>query len=70
MHFSPNEIDRIERAIVEEARVQLSRRGTEYVVRPRELRSEGGREILVATTNAGDDLEFALDELEYLDVIF
>jgi hypothetical protein len=69
MHFSPAEIDRIERAIVEESRVQLSRRGTEYVVMPRELRSEGGREILVATTNTGDDLEFALDEVEYLEIL-
>jgi hypothetical protein len=69
MHFSPTEIDRLERAIVEETRVQLSRRGTEFVVLPRELRSEGGREILVATTATGDDLDFALDELEYLDIL-
>jgi hypothetical protein len=69
-HFSPAEIDRLERAIVEEARVQLSRRGTEYVVIPRELRSEGGREILIATTTTGDDLEFALDEVERLEILF
>lgn len=69
MHWSPAEVDRLERAIVEEARVQLSRRGTEYVVLPREILSEGGREFLVATTNTGDDLEFYLDELEYFDVI-
>jgi predicted DNA-binding transcriptional regulator YafY len=70
MHFNPAEIDRLERAILEETRVQLSRRGTEYVVIPLELRSEGGREILVGTTAAGDDLEFVLDELDYLDVLF
>lgn len=69
MHFSPDEIDRLERAIVEENRVQLRRRGTEYVVVPLELRSEGGREFLLGTTAAGDDLEFALDELEYLDIL-
>ena len=70
MHFNPAEIDRLERAILEETRVQLRRRGTEYVVIPRELRSEGGREILLGTTAAGDDLEFVLDELDYLDVLF
>jgi hypothetical protein len=35
MDFSPTKIDDLERAIVEETRVQLSRRGTEYVVLPR-----------------------------------
>jgi predicted DNA-binding transcriptional regulator YafY len=69
MHFSPTKIDDLERAIVEETRVQLSRRGTEYVVLPLELRSEGGREILVGNTSTGDDLEFALDELEYLEIL-
>lgn len=69
MHFSPAAIDRLERAIVEETRVQLCRRGTEYVVLPLELRSEGGREVLLGTTAAGDDLEFILDELESLDVL-
>lgn len=69
MHVTPSDIDRLERAIVDEERVQLSRRGTEYIVVPREIRSEGGREILLGRTAAGDDLEFILDELEYLDVI-
>jgi hypothetical protein len=70
MHFTPTDIDRLERAIVEEIRVQLSRRGTEFVVIPLELRSEGGREILVAAAPSGDDIDFYLDELDYLDILF
>ena len=70
VHWSPDEMDRLERAIVEGARVQLSRRGTVYMVVPREIRSRGPSEVLLGTTNAGDDLAFALDEIEHFDVIW
>lgn len=70
MHWSPEQMDRLERAIVEGTRVQLFRRGSEFVVIPRELVSRGGREFLVATTYAGRDLSFALDELEEFDVLW
>lgn len=70
MNWSPEEVDRLERAIVEGSRVQLSRRGTEYIVIPRAIRSEGSGEILVGTTNTGDDLSFALDEIESFDVLW
>jgi hypothetical protein len=69
-HWSPDEMDRLERAIVEGARIQLSRRGTEYMIVPRELRSHGPSELLIGTTNAGDDLSFSLDEIERFDVIW
>jgi hypothetical protein len=69
VQWSPDDVDRLERAIVEGARIQLSRRGTEYVLVPRALRSEGNQEMLVATTTRGDDLEFALDEIEAFQVI-
>ncbi|MBW3628471.1 MAG: hypothetical protein KY464_04155 [Gemmatimonadetes bacterium] len=69
-HWSPAEMDRLERAIVEGARVQLSRRGTVYMVVPREIRPRGPSEFLIGTTNAGDDLAFALDEIEHFDVIW
>jgi hypothetical protein len=68
-HWSPDQMDRLERAIVDGARLQLSRRGTEYMIVPREIRSHGPSEILIGTTNAGDDLSFALDEIERFDVI-
>lgn len=69
-HWSPDEIDRLERAIVDGSRVQLSRRGTEYMIVPREIRSRGVSEVLIGTTNAGDRLTFALDEIERFDVIW
>lgn len=69
MHWSPAEMDRLERAITEGTRVQLYRRGTEFVVVPREIVSRGAREFLLATTYNGRDLSFALDELERFDVI-
>lgn len=62
-------MDRLERAIAEGARIQILRRGTEYVVLPQSVRSEGATEILVATTPMGDDLSFRLDEVDEFDVI-
>ena len=69
-HWTPDEIDQLERAIIEGSRVQLSRRGTEYMIVPRALRSRGPTEILIGTTNAGDELGFVLDEIERFDVIW
>lgn len=69
-HWSPEEMDELERAIVEGARVHLSRRGTEFIVVPREIQSEGSTETLVGTTIAGDRLRFALDEIDRFDVIW
>lgn len=69
-HWTPDDIDRLERAIIEGARVQLSRRGTEYVVIPKELQSRGPAEVLIGTTNACDDLSFELAEVEYFEVIW
>lgn len=70
MNFTPDDMDRLERAIVEGARVQLSRRGTLYVVVPREIRSgRGAHEELVATSYSGDELHFGLDEMEWFEVL-
>jgi uncharacterized protein with PhoU and TrkA domain len=70
MSWNPDRIDRLERAIADGCRVQVSRRGTEYIVMPRSLRSVYGTEVLTAThPNTGDEIEFRLDEVEYLDVL-
>ncbi len=50
MRWRPQDLDRLERAIDEGARVQLARRGTEYVIQPRELRIEGATEVILAGT--------------------
>jgi hypothetical protein len=70
MTWSPDEMDRLERAIERELRVQLMRRGTEYSVIPRALRPEGATEVLRAThTTTGRDLEFRLDEIDEWEVM-
>jgi hypothetical protein len=69
MPWTPEQMDRLERAITEGSRIQLIRRGTEYSVIPRSLRPEGATEILTAThPTTGDDLDFRLDEISEWDV--
>lgn len=62
--WTPQAVDQLERAIVDGDRVQLYRRGSEYVVTPYEIRLHGNTEELLATTNAGDELTFQMDEIE------
>lgn len=64
MDWSPEEMESLERAIVDGARVQLTRRGTEYVVVPREIRSSGTVDDLVGLTSTGDELTFSLPEID------
>ncbi|HEX2188034.1 MAG TPA: hypothetical protein VHG51_04000 [Longimicrobiaceae bacterium] len=71
MRWRPQDLDRLERAIDEGARIQLSRRGSEYVIQPRELRSEGATEVIVAVhPNTGDEMRFALDEIDHFSVLY
>ena len=69
MNWNPDELDQLERAITERVRIQISRRGTEYVLLPLSLHSEGATEILIATTTMGDDLQFRLDEIDHFHVL-
>lgn len=64
MEWSPDTMDRLERAIVEGTRIQLTRRGTEFVVVPREIRSSGPIDSLVGLTSTGDELTFSLPEID------
>jgi hypothetical protein len=70
MQWSPEAVDRLERAIVEGARVQIWRRGTEYMVVPRAIRSRGSEDELVGVTNTGDELSFPFGEIESYEVIW
>jgi hypothetical protein len=69
MNWNPDNMDRLERAITEGSRIQVMRRGTEYVLLPRQLRPEGSTDVLLATTTTGDDLNFALNEIERFAVL-
>ncbi|MQA90270.1 MAG: hypothetical protein GEU90_08545 [Gemmatimonas sp.] len=69
MDWSPDEMDRLERAIIDGSRVQLTRRGTEYVVIPRQIKSNGPIETVVGVTSTGDELSFNLPDLEQFVVL-
>ena len=63
-------MDRLETAIVERTRIRLVRRGTEYIVMPYTIGSGEGTEVLVARhPNTGDEMRFALDELDAFEVL-
>jgi hypothetical protein len=64
MDWSPEEMDSLERAIVDGTRVQLTRRGTEYVVVPTAILSAGAVDELVGLTSTGDELSFPLPEID------
>lgn len=70
MQWSPEEVDRLERAIAEGARLQIWRRGTEYMVVPLRIRSRGSVDELIGTTNTGDQLSFSFEEIERYEVIW
>ena len=70
MRWSPADLDRLERAIMDGTRVQLRRRGTELIVIPEDVRARYGRDILRARRVAtGESDEFPLDEVEQFDIL-
>lgn len=70
MNWTPDALDRLERAMSEGSRVQLRRRGTEMVLLPDRLRHDYGGEILVAHhLGTGDRVEVPLGEVEWFTVL-
>ena len=70
MNWTPDALDRLERAMAEGGRVQLRRRGTEMVLLPRRLRHDYGGEVLVARhLGTGEAVEVPLDEVEWFAVL-
>ena len=68
--LTTKQYDALERAIVKGTRVAVYRRGMEYVVVPKRLRTERGREALESThPTTGDRLVFFLDELDDIEVV-
>jgi hypothetical protein len=62
--------DALEAAITRGTRVSIYRRGTEFVVIPRTLRTYRGRETLETKhPTTGDRLTFYLDELDTIEVV-
>ncbi|MHB0949087.1 MAG: hypothetical protein ACYC3Q_11475 [Gemmatimonadaceae bacterium] len=62
--------DALERAVRDGRRISVYRRGTEYIVIPRRLGLEGGRELIEARNpTTGDELALYLDELDAIEVV-
>lgn len=70
MNWTPDALDRLERAIAEGGRVQLRRKGSDMVLVPERLRHDYGGEILHGRhLGTGDRVEVPLDEVEWFGVL-
>ena len=68
--LTPAEYDALEHAIVNAKRVVVMRRGTEYVIVPLRLRTEGRHEIIEARNpTTGDALAFSLEDIDTVHVV-
>jgi hypothetical protein len=62
--------DALESAITHGRRISVFRRGTEYVVIPQRLRTEGSREAMDSVhPTTGDQITLYLDEMERFEVV-
>ena len=69
-HLTPAQYDALERAIAHATRIVVMRRGTEYVIVPRRLRTDGRHEIIEAThPTTGDALSFSLDDIDTVHIV-
>lgn len=69
-HLSPQEYDRLERAIADGRRIVVSRAGREIVVIPRVLRLRAGREEIEARhPTTGDRVTIAIDDMDSFEVV-
>lgn len=70
-HFSPQQYDALERAIIDGRRISIQRSGDrEVVIVPRALRIIGGRERIDAThPTTGDRMAIYLDEIVGFEVV-
>lgn len=68
--LSVKQYDALERAIIQQSRVMVMRRGSEYIVIPERIRIIDGREAIIARhPNTGDALTLFLDEADALEVV-
>lgn len=68
--LTPAQYDALENAIANATRLVVMRRGTEYVIVPLRLRTDGRHEIIEARNpTTGDALEFSLDDIDTVHVV-
>jgi hypothetical protein len=62
--------DALESAITHGRRISVFRRGTEYVVIPQRLRTEGSREVMDSVhPTTGENIVLFLDEMDRFEVV-
>jgi hypothetical protein len=62
--------DALENAITHGRRISIYRRGTEYVVIPRRLRTEGSREAMDSVhPTTGEAITLFLDEMDRFEIV-
>jgi len=70
IRWTPQQMDRLEQAARKGLRVQLVRRGTEYVVTARRVTSRGRREVFVGyLPMTGEELVVPIEEIDHFEVI-
>lgn len=68
--LTPAQYDALERAVVSGQRIAIQRRGTEYVVVPTRLRTDGRSEVIEAVhPTTGEGMEFVLDDLDDIQIV-
>jgi uncharacterized protein with PhoU and TrkA domain len=70
MRWTPQQMDRLEQAARKGLRVQLLRRGTEYIVTARKVTSRGQKEVFIGwLPMTGEELVVPLHEIDPFEVI-
>jgi hypothetical protein len=70
IRWTPQQMDRLEQAARKGLRVQLLRRGTEYVVTARRVTSRGRKEVFVGyLPMTGEELVVPIEEIDHFEVI-
>lgn len=69
-HLSPDDYDRLERAIADGRRLVVTRAGREVVVLPLRLRVRGGKEEIEARhPTTGEPVVITIDEMDRFEVV-
>jgi hypothetical protein len=68
--LTTKQYDTLERAITDGRRIEVYRRGTEYVVVPTRLYTTGGREAIEARhPTTGEEITLYIDEVDSIEVV-
>ncbi len=68
--LTTRQYDELEQAVSYGQRIAVYRRGTEYILVPRRLRTRGGRELIEAINpTTGDEMALYIEDIESIEVV-